>query len=278
MTQLFDRLTRVTLNDSREIQSSTAAPAAGIIKLDIDVKHTAVMNGFPVATVVIWNPSDKTVGECQSTKDSNGETVFPNIKIEMGYLGGTDIVMNGVIVAFKIERAQESRALTITASEKDAFKPVLTQKSFVDKRASFLFSQLAPGFINKNEPGEDVLVPKLVVREPITAINQVVRLSSSAWYASAGKINIIPAQLAPDNPTVVDFNSGLLEKPEKIESEDKKEKGYLVKTLPLVGVRAGSSIRALWDGGFLKVEGVVYDSKITLPSRGDALAEYKVAA
>lgn len=278
MTQLFDRLTRVTLNGTREIQSSTETPTTGIIKLDMDVTHTAVLNAFPVATVVIWNPSDKTIGECQSTRDSNDETVFPSIKIEMGYVGGTDIVMNGVVAAFKVDRIQSGRSLTITASEKDAFKPVVTRKSFVKKRASFLFDQLAIGFINKNEPGENVLVEKLVVRKPIDAIKQVVSLSKSAWYASAGKINIISATPTPSNPTVVDLNSGMIGKPEKIESEDKKEKGYLVRTLPLAGVRAGSTIKALYNGGFSWVEGVIYDSKVSLPSRGDAFAEYKVAA
>ncbi len=277
MTQLFDRVSRVTLN-SRVIESSSAAPQAGIIKLDVDVTHTAVMRGFPVATVVIWNPSDETIGECQSTRDSNDETVFPSIKIEMGYVGGTDIVMNGLVAAFKVDKKTTDRALTITASEQDAFKPVVSKKSFVDKRASFLLSTLASGFINKLDLGEDVLVPKLVVRNVLTAIQQVVVLSKSTFYFSAGKINIIPETLVPSSPTVVDENSGLLEKPEKIESKDKKEKGYLIRTLPLAGVRAGSSIKALYNGGFSWVEGVVYDSKISLPSRGEALAEYKVAA
>jgi len=277
MTQLFDRISRVTLN-SRVIESSSAAPRDGVIKLDVDVVHTAVLKGFPVATVVIWNPSDETIGECQSTRDENDETVFPNIKVEMGYVGGTDIVMNGVVSAFKINKARADRSLTITASEKDAFKPVVTQKSFVNKRASYLLTVLTPGFINKLDVGEDVLIPKLVVRNVLTAIQQVAALSKSTFYFSAGKINIIPETLTPSSPTVVDENSGLLSKPEKIESADKKEKGYLVKTLPLAGVRAGSSIKALYDGGFSWVEGVIYDSKISLPSRGDASAEYKVAA
>lgn len=277
MTKLFDRIARVTLNN-RVIESSSARPRSGVIKLDVDVIHTAVLNAFPVATVVIWNPSDETVGECQSTRNGNDETVFPDIIVEIGYVGGTDVIMKGAVTAFKVDKSRVDRALTITASEKDTFKPVVTQKSFVNKMASSLFRALATGFINKVDVGEDVLVPKLVVRNPLTAIKQVAGLSKSSFFFSAGKINIIPSTLVPDSPTIVDFKSGLLEKPEKIESADKKEKGYLVKTLPLAGVRAGSSIKALWGGGFSRVEGVIYDSKINLPSRGEALAEYKVAA
>ena len=280
MTRLFDRVSEVTINN-RTIQSLNGSALMGNIKLDIDITHTALLNAFPVATVVIWNPSEKTIGECQSTKDDNDEVVYPSINIKMGYVGGIEGIMNGAITAFKVDKSNGNKTLTITASEKDTFKPVIVHKSFVEKKASYLFEALAPGFTNKIDPGEDVLIPSLVVRDTMNAIRQVASLSKSAFFISNGKLNIIPATLTPNNSTIVDFNSGLLDRPEKIESADKKEKGYLVKTLPLVGVRAGSSLKAIWNSplkGIVNVNGVVYDSKISLPSSGDAMAEYKVAA
>lgn len=280
MTQLFKRTAQVKIRD-RVITSD---------QLDIDITHTSFLNSFPTAAVTIWNPADKTIGECDSKKNvTTGVVSHPDVIVELGYGGNNEQVINGEVTSFQVDKRGMDRMLVINATEKGKIQAEFAMLTFIETTASRAIADLTfASFLSDAQRnrrirvGEDKLITNMVVRKNLTALKNLISTTKSAFYTSAGNFMVIPADLVSRSPKVVDFNSGLLETPEKIDNTAKnginKRQGFMVKTLPLPGVRAGSSLKVLDEDGEIVVNGVVYETKIKFPSRGEAMATHKVAA
>jgi hypothetical protein len=236
---------------------------------------------------MIWNPSDKTIGECDSKENDAGVVIHPDIVVEIGYGGKNKVILDGEVTSFRVDKKGRDRVLVINATEKGRILPEFTFLNIINLMASQVIENLTFNSFDKKRReerirvGEDKLITNMTIRNNLAALKQLITTTKSSFYTRGGELMVIPATLIPRSPTVIDFDSGLLEKPEKIDNSDKggknKRRGFVVKTLPIPGLRAGSSIEVLSLKGETTLTGVIYETKIKFPSRGEAIATHKVA-
>jgi len=277
MTRLLNRKIKVFL-DGRIFSSDQG--------LDIDVDRHEAFNKFAVTSVTLWNPNPDTIGACDSRQDPLDPEleVKPWMVVHAGYEPApgekrSEVLALGYVTSYKLEEHGADKALVILMEDAAKLNVTGLKREYrVPMSVVELLTRIATPYYTRISVGENKVLPRFAFTDEIQAVRSLVSASSSVLWYRGGLLTVIPNDLPLEEPTLINEDSGLLRRPEKLATGLKDERGYEFRTLYIPGVSLGRTMGVIYGNGKKRIDGRIFETQTVFSTYASNYQIHKMKA
>jgi len=188
-----------------------------------------------VAEVSLWNPSVDTISQVKK-----GTPVILNA----GRDGDIGVLISGTVGNFEVIDGDVDTELKLYVGDGLNAWATVIKKSYNNAKASFIAKDLMTlaGLSGKIDLGKDITYTQVVFNGPLKgAVTKVAKDTNSKFYIKNGQGFIVKRDFKENSIFVLNKNSGLVGRPERVEVDEKP--GYRVNCLLQHRINVGSYVR-----------------------------------
>lgn len=230
MSELYKRVASVTLG-SKKINYPP---------FSIEFEQTLALGVISSTICRLYNVGKFTIQEAEQKK-IGGKIIFPQIIIDAGYEFNFGTCVLGKVYNYKILDQGMDKVLELKISDETAkWRNAIINESFRMTQASTILSIVLNkvGISNTGVIlGTDKLYESFIATTLRDAIDKITKDTNSEWFFKNGIITIQPITPQIKNVFLLNKNTGLLGKPEKITG------GIRIRTLFLHQLNIGDIIK-----------------------------------
>ena len=213
----------------------------------INFELTQELASFTKVSATLWNPNDETIAACEQKREGK-KIIYPPVTIQAGYEDNFGIAGTGVCKKFSVSRDGTNRILKMEIQDNNRWWDQRVMKSYYNKKASEIISDLVGDRPNSISLGEDKFYKKFFARTIYQAVKTFYTETKSHYYFRNGTLVMEPRKFNIGRAFKLTYETGLVGTPERIDEppsrDDKKKpfRGFKVKTLFIYGLNMFRSV------------------------------------
>lgn len=253
LTNLFKKEAKITIATDIKTKLFESPP------FSIRYELTQSISSVTKVICQLYNPNDDTIAMCEAYKIA-GIKQYPTCEIQAGYENNISIAATGNIKNFDVLRQSQDRILQIEIFDNVQWYDQIVSKTYKQQtKASIILNDIIGDRPAQIRLGNDKLMHKgFVVKTIYSGVKAIAKETNSNFALRNGTLIMEPKGFDPRRIIKLDFTTGLINVPEKIDRPASKNgkkqafSGYGIKTLYINDLNIWSSIQVTWGANMEK--------------------------